>query len=408
MRKILTLLAVSLCAAACIYPYTPDLEEAPEGVLTVEGNISIGDESTVRLGTLRPLWSSESTPQSPDLRNAKVWMEDDAGTRYPGNLDQTGSATYYDVVGPGYGHLYNPSPTFIIHTEDAPADRQYRLCIEALGSTYASEWSEIAPPPVIRKIDFLCGENDSQVTVAVSVDGGEGETGYLQLSYDETWEFHSEYFPTYVYTPASKEIQPGTPPGFGESWFYWCWRSTDNHAVYPVDYSGMAEKGISAWPLARFPRTDSRNHRRYCIRVKAKTLNEASYRFLKNLEQNTDGGDNLFTPTPGEIAGNLRCESDPERMVLGYVTIGRTVWKRAFLDNRYYLDHAPSRAGIVFPTEANYSTVFYQGYLPLFMNDNWNRDPAEEGEYGWGARRCYDCVAAGGTRVKPDYWDQSE
>ena len=39
MRKILTLLAVTLCAAACIYPYTPELEEAPEGVLTVDGNV---------------------------------------------------------------------------------------------------------------------------------------------------------------------------------------------------------------------------------------------------------------------------------------------------------------------------------------------------------------------------------
>ena len=71
MRKILTLLAVSLCAAACIYPYTPELEEAPEGVLTVDGNISIGDVSTVRLGSLRPLWTSEKTPYSPDLGKAK-------------------------------------------------------------------------------------------------------------------------------------------------------------------------------------------------------------------------------------------------------------------------------------------------------------------------------------------------
>ena len=405
MRKILTLLAVSLCAAACIYPYTPELEEAPEGVLTVDGNISIGDVSTVRLGSLRSLWKSEKTAALPDLQGAKVWVEDDAGTRYPGALDLSGSATHSDIVFPEPLDLYIPSPTFIVHTEAAPADRQYRLCIEALGATFASEWSEIAPAPVIRKIEFLCGENEDRVTVAVSVDGGDNGTGYLQLSYDETWEFHADYYPTFTVDTNSWAILPGTPAGYEN---YWCWRSTDNHVIYPVDYSGMAEKGITAWPLTRFMRTDNRNHRRYCIRVKAKTLNEASYRFLKNLEQNTDGGDNLFTPTPGEIAGNLRCESDPERMVLGYVTIGRTVSKRAFLDSRYHRDHAPSLSGIIYPTDANYSTAYYQGYLPLFPNDNWDRDPAEEGEYGWGSRRCYDCVAAGGTRVKPDFWDQSE
>ncbi|MBR6882920.1 MAG: DUF4249 family protein [Bacteroidales bacterium] len=408
MRKILTLLAVSLCAAACIYPYTPELEEAPEGVLTVDGNISIGDVSTVRLGSLRPLWPSETTPKSPNLRKADVWVEDEDGTKYPGKWESSGSSTSGDIIFPGYTEPYDASPTFTIHTEDAPADRRYRLCVEALDELYVSDWSDIAPAPVIRKIEFLCGENDDQVTVAVSVDGGDGGTGYLQLSYDETWEFHAEYFPSFIVNTNSWDIQPGTPPGFEETWFYWCWRSADNHAVYPLDYSGMAEKGIASWPLTRFPRTDNRNHRRYCIRVKAKSLNDASYRFLKNLEQNTDGGDNLFTPTPGEIAGNLRCETDPERMILGYVTIGRTVWKRAFLDSRYYRDHAPSRAGIVYPTKANYPTVYYQGYLPLFMNDHLDYDPAEEGEYGWGSRRCYDCVAAGGTKQKPDYWDQNE
>lgn len=405
MRKILTLLAVSLCAAACIYPYTPELDEAPEGILTVDGNISIGDVSTVRLGSLRSLWQTENTAAWPDLQGAQVWVEDDAGSRYPGTPDHSGSSSPYDIVGPGPSGFYNPSPTFIIHTEDAPADRQYRLCIEALGATYASEWSEIAPAPVIRKIDFVCKKNDEQVTVAVTVDGGDAGTGYMLLSFDETWEFHADYYPSYVVNTSSWEIQPGIPEGYEN---YWCWATADNHAVYPVDYTRMAKKGVSAWPLTRFPRTDRRNHRKYCIRVKAKTIDKASYRFLKNLKENTDGGDNLFTPTPGEIAGNLRCESDPQRMVLGYVTIGRTVWKRAFLDNRYYQDHAPSRAGIGYPIEANYPTVYYQGYLPLFQNDNRNRDPAEEGEYGWGSQRCYDCVAAGGTRVKPDFWDESE
>ena len=81
----------------------------------------------------------------------------------------------------------------------------------------------------------------------------------------------------------------------------------------------MAEAGVSGYPLLSFPRTDNRNHRRYCVNVKARTLSPKTYRFLKNLQDISSGGDNLFTPEPGEIAGNLHCESDPDRMVLGYV-----------------------------------------------------------------------------------------
>ena len=405
MRKILTLLAVTLCAAACIYPYTPDLEEAPEGVLAVDGDICIGDVSTVRLGSLTSLWPSENTPKSPNLLKANVWVEDENGTKYPGKVETSEPSAHHDIIFPGYTEPVDPSPTFTIHTEDAPADRRYRLCVEALDERYVSEWCEIDPAPVIRKIEFVCEPEDEEVTVAVSVDGGDGGTGYLQLSFSETWEFHAEYYPTYVVNTTTWGILPGTPAGYEN---YWCWTSADNHTVYPVDYTGMAENGVTAWPLTRFLRIDNRNHRNYCIRVKAKTLSEASYRFLKNLEQNTDGGDNLFTPTPGEIAGNLRCESNPERMVLGYVTIGKTVWKRAFLDSRYYRNHAPSLSGICYPLEHAYSELYYHGYLPLFENTNVNRDPEVEGEYGWGAQRCWDCVAAGGTKEKPDFWDETE
>ena len=42
MKKILPLLAVLFLATACIYPYQPDLEEAPEGVLVVDGNLVLG------------------------------------------------------------------------------------------------------------------------------------------------------------------------------------------------------------------------------------------------------------------------------------------------------------------------------------------------------------------------------
>ena len=398
MRKILSLFAAGLCAAACIYPFTPDLEDAPEGVLTVDGNISIGDVSTVRLGTLismRGDYYSDNDMAIRDLRNAKVWVEDDAGGTYPG--------VSYNNFDPMYADFYMVfNPVFSISTENAPADRNYRLCIEALGGFYTSDWSKPSSAPVIRSIDFYCAEEDNEVTVTVSVDGGDDDTGYLQLSFDETWRFHADYTLSYNVDPETMAITQGYVPSYDR---YWCWATSDNQRIYPVDYSGM-EGGLTAWPLWRFARTDNRNHQRYCIRVKAKSLTQESYRFLKALEDNTNGGDNLFTPNPGEIAGNLRCESDPERTVLGYVTFGRVSWKRAFLDSRYQKFRRPNNRDLLFLVEKDYRDFYDRGYLPLVENTNENRDPELEGPYGWGAPRCYDCVAAGGTKTKPDFWDE--
>ena len=389
MRKILSILAVSLCAAACIYPYDPDIQEAPEGVLSVDGNISIGDASTVRLGFLYSMKYFNSG-NSEDLYSAHVWVEDDSGENYPGEL--------YASASSAYGWYSNPS--YLIHTENARADRRYRLCIEVLDATYVSDWTDVPAPPVIREIGFTA--DDENVTVTVSVDGGEDGTGYLLFSYDETWEFHADYIPSYEVDTRSWTISEGDP----DYSHYWCWQYRTNDLIYPVDYTSMEQQGLTAYPLYSFPRQDNRNHRRYCANIHAKTLTPASYRFLKNIVSTTDGGDNLFTPNPGEIPSNIRCETHPERSVYGYALFSRSVSKRAFLDERYYIHTYPR--GLIYPTSDYYPQYYGQGYLPLDKNPKSDYDPQFEGEYGWGARYCWDCTAAGGTQKRPDFWYEQE
>ena len=394
MRKILSFVAVLLCAAACIYPYTPELEKAPQGILAVDGNISIGEPSTVQLSTLISMWRDVDSEPMPDFRDSKVWVEDDAGDRYEGVLSEGYTWYITDIYG---------NARFTIPTENAPADRRYRLCIETLGGFYTSDWSDITEPPVISEIEFSA--TDTDVIVGVSVDGGDNGTGYLLLSFDETWEFHADWDLCYIFDPETQMITPGVPPDYDG---YWCWQSSDTRLTFPIDYTGMTDNGIHAYPLQTFRRDNNRNHRRYCINVKAKAITPATYRFLKNLESNTDLGDNLFTPNPGEIAGNLRCESDPDREVLGYVIFSRSVSKRAFLDSRYNKYRRPNEGALRYLLAEQYLTYWNIGFKPLAENTNPDRDPSMEGPYGWGDRSCYDCRAAGGTKQKPDFWDDPE
>ena len=272
-----------------------------------------------------------------------------------------------------------------------------------MGAKYVSDWTDIAAPPVIREIDFSADEE--RVSVNVSVDAGAETTGYFLLSFDETWEFHADYTPSYIVSVIPGTDRVSIVEDFPDYSKYWCWNSSDNHQLFPVDYTAMSDSGITSWPIFRFSRKDNRNHKRYCVNIKARTLSKETYRFLKNLENNTTGGDNLFTPTPGEIAGNLRCESDPERTVLGYVLFSRTTSKRAWLDSRYLRTSRPHT--LLYPTEEHFLEYYNNGYLPL---EELLPELREEGKgpYGWGPRYCYDCTAAGGTQEKPDFWDDAE
>ena len=390
MKKHLYLIAFCCCVTACVYPYTPELDEAPEGILAVDANITIGDVSTVRLGGLYSLYPTEYS-RYPDFSDAKVWLEDDAGGTYRG-YPAYGSYSAYS------SYIDAATPIFNIDTENVPGDRRYRLCIEALGATYTSDWSDFGEPPVISDIQFMV--DDEYVTVAVSLEGGPDATGYALLSFDETWRFHVDYIPQYTVTPIGNSFRI-EDTGPDQSKFY-CWRSVDNQRSYPVDYTSMTGSGVTNWPLQKFLRTDSRNHQRYCVNVKARTISKSTYRFLKNLEDNSQGGDNLFTPTPGEIAGNLHCESDPDRMVLGYVLFSKSVSKRGWLDSRFLKNRPGSAYVLLWLLPELYKMYYDSGFTVL----DYTETPREgEGPYGWGPPQCYDCTAAGGTLTRPDFWE---
>ena len=403
MRKILSILAFCLGVTACIYPYTPDLDEAPEGVLAIDANISIGDVSTVRLGTLYSIYPSGNSTYPNLAIGTKVWLEDDAGTTYEGTLSNPYiSSTLYGSSYDGYSST--STPIFSLPTENAPENREYRLCIEALGATYVSDWTSLSESPVIQGIEFLA--DDESVTVGVSVDGGPNATGYLLLSYEETWLFHVDYVPEFTLTPYT--LWDGgwglSVEKTGQDYSkYWCWKSHNNNRSYPVDYTAMTTNGVTNWPLLRFSRKNDRNHRRYSVNVKAQIISKETYRFLKNLEDTSAGGDNLFTPTPGEIAGNLRCESDPDRRVLGYARFSKKpVSRRAWLDDRYY-NRMPRSYALNFTKEENYQRLYQAGFT--ILEEHNPPQEGDDGPYGWGPPECYDCTAAGGTLTRPDFWE---
>ena len=389
MRKFLCIAALLICAAACIYPFDPDLGEAPKGILVVEGDIIVGGTTIIRLGTMESINSGARHSDAPSGMTAEqaaahVWVEDSDGGVYEGHLAD------------------NRSPQFIIDTENAPADKEFRVCVEIYDARYSSDWSPALQGPEIKDIVFT--PNDRSVFVCVSLDGGPEATGYVALSYDETWEFHAEYTLEYVVDTASWTVVIPMNPPRQEN--YWCWRSSDNHISYPLDFTGMGSNGVTAYPLFSFYRSDNRNHKKYCVNVKARTISKKTYQYLSHLDETSSGSGDLFTPNPGELPGNLRCETDPERQVLGYITASRITSKRAFMDSRYHILVRPEIGALSFITQDLYPNYYFAGYLPLAENPNHSTEDDLERLYGWGPMRCYDCVAAGGTKEEPDFWKE--
>lgn len=382
MKRSLSILAVLLCAFACIYPYHPAVEDAPEGILVIEGNLTVGDQATVRIGFLQSVWGEVTQKRYTLPADCAVWAEDDAATRYPGVPDP------------------DDETRFTLALDQAPADRAYRLCVHAEGRDYSSDWATPLAAPVIKSVNFY--PNEEKVFVYVSLDCSAAPSGYAVLSYDETWRFHASFYPGYEY-----DAELDTVIGrIGEFERYWCWMTSDQEKVFPLDYTLMKEPAINDYPLLDFSRYSSRNHQRYSLQVKARTINKANYLYLNNLAQAQDNND-LFTPNPGEMQGNLRCDTDPDRMVLGYVTVSQIARKRVFIGSEFLKVRALDPYELSFPQKEEYAETYERGYWPLVETAALWEDPqADRGDYAWGPPRCFDCTVNGGSLEKPDYWEE--
>lgn len=398
MKKWFYLCAAALGLSACIYPYDVQLDSTEtEKVLVVDGNIVAGGVSTVYLSYMIPFSSDGWSFSLPE--NGKVWIEDETGKQYPGYQAGTLSPSF-DYSSSTYEPVYyrGSNVPFIISTEDAGSGHQYRVVVEADGETYVSGWQKPSPVPEITDVYFEADDHNVYVYVDLEKAAADG-SGYLGFTFDETWEFHVDYDPEWFIDT--------------KGWFYyqdlfyqnpnvWCFQSVSSPRRILVDYTSLDQGQVKHYLVTSFPRTNNRNHRRYSINVKATSMDREAFLYNRQTQQQSQGGGDLFTPDPGAIAGNLRCESDPRKQVMGMVVTGESTSRRGWLGNQYSL-YRPMTVSWVFPEnvkqmqELYYNGASFRPVMEVTVDD--------ESKIGWGPLSCIDCVAAGGTKERPDFWE---
>lgn len=376
MKNWLFYIAAAACMASCIYPFDPDLDKSAEKQVVVDGMILVGGISTIKLDYLTPVGANTSgNPYG------TAWIEDNQGTKYK-------PATAKEEYG----------KSFAIPTLPAAGATQFRAVVQVDGETYVSEWITPDPAPVIEKIDFTA--DDSMVTVSVSLSPGLVNSGYVGFLYEETWEFHSDLYPEYYIDIDNWEYY--TPEEDYEYPYYWCWTQNSVNEITLLDYTTLDSSSIRNFPLKTFSRSNNRNHKKYSILVKAFALSREAYQYNKQVQEMSELGGDLFSPNPGNLSGNLTCQSNPDKKVMGLVLAGNVASKRGWMGSDYMINRPPT--GIEYlealTLEEKYN-LYMKNYRPSV-------DAYIEGTHwgiGWVPHRCINCVEAGGSQKKPDFWD---
>lgn len=372
MKRFLIILAFSVAVFSCVYPYEEALQTPENPVLTVDGNIVIGGYSNLSVGYL--MGFDGNYPQG---KKAPVleswWVEDEDGTKY-----------------------FPKTPDGLADTRLLDPSHRYRIVAVADGITCMSEFAKTLAPPTVTDIEFQ--EFPSTVHVNVSLSPSEDNTGYIALDYEEIWEFHALLVQEYDI----QEVGDGyykyvSPPLQAPN--YWCWKQ--NKLLNPITLDiSYTEGDVKNYGIISFMKTNDRNHRAYYVKVRARTLTEEEYRFLSNLELEGDAANNLFSPNPGEVPGNVYCADGSADRVLGYVSVFQGSSLTANLDSRYL--KPTGRPDDSFFAKANpesmallYYEYDFRPVMDLF-DDN--------GPYiGWANRRCVECTLDGGSLEKPEF-----
>ncbi|MBR0109830.1 MAG: DUF4249 family protein [Bacteroidales bacterium] len=373
--KRLLLLIIMFAAVSCVYDYDIPVIGESSKALVFDGSIIVGSKARLDISRITP--TGGKLPEEEDMIVLYTWwVEDEDGTVY--NVDNSGT----------------------IDLSTAPTDKAYKIVAKCDGKTYSSPLQKPIGAPQLDTLTF--SSDGYAVYCNVSFQQDTAISKYVALSFEEIWQFHTDFQKAFdvltEYNEDSTEVSYKVieleHPDLSR---YYCWTQTMSSADVLVDLGSLGGKAIE-YPINTFLTTNSRNHREYHIKVLARSLSDREYRFGNTLVSQ-EGGFNLFTPNPGEIAGNVSCEEVPSEHVYGYISTSSSSSIEAVLDQRYLKAMTPNPYSLVVPSPSvDLSVYLNDGMWPVAWMMLGDSKPV-----GWGKLRCIDCIEAGGTLEKPEF-----
>lgn len=395
MKRILYLLLVLVGAMACKKQITIAPSAKITSYLVVDGNISLGDSTTI---TLRRTVSLDSNARSNPELGAVVTVESAGGTSYK-------------LTGKGNG-------TYVSAPLNLSAGEKYSLKITTLnGGKYVSDFVPVKNSPAIDSI-ITTIKNDG---LQIGVDTHDGTNGskYYRWEYMETYQIQSAF--RSLFTVVQNTAPPYTPPDFqyprtGDQVIYNCWVSDTSNTVITATTAKLATDKVNNAPVALVPANSEKLRFRYSILVKQYVLTADAFNYFELLKKNTEQIGGIFDPQPSELTGNVHCVSNPNEPVIGFVTVGQVMQKRIFVDKA----SLPANwVAETFYSSCHLDTLLYARKLtntiptidPIYVHEvndliysglELTVDYAPGG-YTASTPVCVDCTLRG-TNKKPPFW----
>ena len=389
MKNPVYLILLLFALAGCIEPYHAKTDSI-DNILVVEGIITSG----TTLITLSKSVGLEDNIYDNifGVNNAAVYVECEDGTK---------SQIAYPSWNP-YASYFSGWGNYLVETGELDTEKKYRLVIELDGEEYQSGYlAPVISPPV--EVSFKLDQNDL-INVCVSTTGFDQQPGYYLWSYKEDWEINAIMYNDTVMINGKLTFNDL----YSADNRYYCWRKDSSRVLLLGTTERLIENTIREKAIWYFNRADNRFSVLYRINLFQNTIHKEGYDYFYNLQKNIEQTGSIFGTIPSEIMGNIKCVSNPEIPVIGYVDVSTTTSDEQYLNNMYY--DPSGRSGQYRQCEAFFDTIVPPREPPkpgsgsVRFSQNFGMPPLPEDPVIYIPEYCVDCTKNGGSKRKPENW----
>ena len=385
VKHLIFLLSFTPIVLSCIDEYTipKTIATEHEAELVIEGRILAGEESVFNLTYTTPLNNEE---EAPDILNAQVYVIGQNGYR--------SEVAEFDIE----------DDCYVIDTQSLENNTLYAVEVIVDGDTYQSDFQSLLHSPDIDEVTWQ--ENESSVSIYVTTLAEKTDSRHFMWSFEEDWEFHAEIDMrgnNEIKAIYKKEHYPDLTETYNP--YLYCWMHDVSRNILLYSTTNLSENLVQNAKLHEIGIEDIRISYIYSILVKQWSLTDEAYNYYATLKRYTEEPEGLFTPILSDYQGNIRCISNPDKRVHGYVLASNVTTKRIFI---YEEDFKHMRS------------LYWDRYCTWMGEDMrpWGNGPVEswlspwviiknlqtsdETLYLW---NCVNCRhTQGATKKRPDFW----
>lgn len=377
-RTNIMFLLLLLMVSSCIKPYDPDIESREVQKYVVTGQITDGYGSQkVNVSVTSPIGDPQYLPVS----GCDVVISDDKGNVFP--TQYMGQGDYLAWINSGF---LTAGTSFMVRVTTPDGDE------------IISDYDKLAKCPGVDSVYYvrkeLQGNNPGQISRGIQfyidLDATGTDSHYFRWDAIETWEYHADYPLEWYY---DGQIHHVSPPDYSRKV---CWSTTKTADIYTLSTNNLVNNKYLRFPLHFVGNNTSRLMYGYSLLIRQYSLSEAAYVYWDQLRANSNQQGGLYEKQPLAIKGNMHNITHPEKNVLGFLSASAVKTKRIFIKDvpdlplyfstSCYTDTLREGFSVYEPFEYPIYLKVSRTYI-LVLNES-----------------CVNCLALGGTNVKPNFW----